>query len=169
MAVNLLGFQAAWFACVGFAAAGRAWLALPVVAAVVAWHVRCADRRGRAVAVVLITGAVGALWDSLSAAAGWIAYDGGALVEGTAPFWIIALWLSFATTLNVSLRWLRGRTLVAVLLGAVAGPLCYRAGAALGALQLADARAALAAQSVGWAILLPALVAMAQRVEAQHV
>jgi hypothetical protein len=162
-AVNFVGFQCAWFACVGGAAAGRAWLALPVVIAVVGWHVARANTPRRALAVLLIAATAGALWDCVPAAAGWIVYDDGVVIERAAPWWIAALWLSFATTLNVSLRWLRGRWLVAALLGAIAGPLCYRAGAALGALSLADPRTALAAQAAAWALLLPALIEVARR------
>jgi hypothetical protein len=136
---------------------------VPVVTAVVGWHVARASAPRRELAVLLIAAIAGALWDSVPAAAGWIVYDDGVVIERAAPWWIAALWLSFSTTLNVSLRWLRGRWLVASLLGAVAGPLCYRAGAALGALSLADPRTALAAQSVAWALLLPALVEVARR------
>jgi len=162
-AVNFVGFQCAWLACVAGAAVGRSWLALPVVGAVVGWHVARANAPRRELAVLLMAAAAGTLWDSVPAAAGWIVYDDGIVMERAAPWWIAALWLSFATTLNVSLRWLRGRWIVAALLGAAAGPLCYRAGAALGALSLADPRTALAAQSVAWAVLLPALVAVARR------
>jgi len=161
--VNFVGFQCAWFACVLGAAAGRAWLALPVVIAVVGWHVARASAPRRELAVLLIAATAGALWDSVPAAAGWIVYADGVVIERAAPWWIAALWLSFATTLNVSLRWLRGRWLAAPLLGAVAGPLCYRAGAAFGALSLAEPLAALVAQSVAWALLLPALVEVARR------
>jgi hypothetical protein len=162
-AVNFVGFQCAWLACVAGAATGPAWLALPIVITVVGWHVARANAPRREIAVLLIVAAAGTLWDSVPAAAGWIAYDDGVVIEHAAPWWISALWLSFATTLNVSLRWLRGRWLVAALLGAVAGPLCYRAGAALGALSLAEPRTALAAQAAAWALMLPLLIEVARR------
>lgn len=161
--INFVGFQCAWFACVLGAAAGRSWLALPVVIAVVSWRVARASAPRRELAVLLIATLTGTLWDSVPAAAGWIVYDDGVVLNRAAPWWIAALWLSFATTLNVSLRWLRHRRLVAALLGAVAGPLCYRAGAAFGALTFADQRTALVAEGVAWALLLPALIEVARR------
>ena len=66
-------------------------------------------------------------------AAGWLEYPSGILLSNTAPHWIVAMWVLFASTLNVSLRWLRGRWALATLLGAVAGPLAYYGGAGLGA------------------------------------
>jgi hypothetical protein len=43
------------------------------------------------------------------------------------------MWIAFATTLNVSMRWLRGRPELALLFGAVGGPLAFYAGERLGA------------------------------------
>jgi non-ribosomal peptide synthetase component F len=76
---------------------------------------------------------------------------------------MVALWAMFATTLNVSLRALRARPWLAAALGAAGGPLAYYAGARLGALQLADFHAGLAAIAVGWAWLTPLLLASARR------
>ena len=45
-----------------------------------------------------------------------------------APFWMLALWIAFATTLNHSMRWLMHRPVVAAIGGAVFGPLAYLAG-----------------------------------------
>lgn len=50
------------------------------------------------------------------------------------PLWLMALWLSFATTIRHSLGWLTGRPVLQVLLGLVGGPLAYLGGESLGAL-----------------------------------
>ena len=52
---------------------------------------------------------------------------------------------------------------LAIALGAVFGPLCYQAGAALGALRLVEPYAALGVQAAAWAVLLPVSVAVAAR------
>jgi len=112
---------------------------------------------------VATIGALGTLWDVLPAATGLIEYRSGVAALSGVPYWIAALWLAFATTLNVSLRWLRERPLIAALAGAVAGPACYGTAATLGALTLTEPRQALAAQAAAWSLLLPAALAIAAR------
>lgn len=76
---------------------------------------------------------------------------------------MIALWPNFATTLHSSLRWLAGHYIVAALLGAVAGPLSYYAGAQLGALTLHPTLAvSMIALAVVWGITLPILLWLAE-------
>jgi len=77
---------------------------------------------------------------------------------------MVALWASFATTLNVSLRALHGR-LIASLLGAVGAPLAYYSGQKLGAVQMVNAGAALAVVAAGWALLTPLLLLAARRLD----
>jgi hypothetical protein len=163
LVMNVLAFQAAWLGSVGGAAVGRLWVGPVAALVVVAWHVAAAARRRRELVGVLAVAALGTAWDAVPAALGLIEYRGGVAALGGAPYWIVALWLVFATTLNVSLRWLRERLLVAAVLGAVVGPLCYQAAAALGALTFADRTQALGVQAVGWAVLLPLTVALATR------
>ncbi|HWR87050.1 MAG TPA: DUF2878 domain-containing protein, partial [Acidiferrobacterales bacterium] len=94
---------------------------------------------------------------------GWLAYPSGTLIAGTAPHWIVALWMLFAITLNVSLGWLKQRLFVAMLFGAIGGPLAYLGGAKLGALSFAAPTAALIALTIGWALFTPLLVMLARR------
>ncbi len=163
LVVNVLGFQAAWLCAVGGAAADRPWPGPAAAHALVGWHAFTAARPGRELAGVLSVAALGTVWDCVPSAAGLIDYRGGAIVAAAAPYWITGLWLAFATTLNVSLRWLRGRYLLGALLGALAGPLCYLAGDTLGALELVAMPAALLVQAAAWAVLLPLASALAAR------
>ena len=103
------------------------------------------------------------LWDSLLASSGLLVYRSGTLVAGTAPYWIVAMWLLFSTTLNVSLSWLKGRLLLAAVVGAISGPLAFYGGHKLGAVDFPDFGAAMLALAVGWALILPGLVYAAGR------
>ena len=47
---------------------------------------------------------------------------------------MVMLWVNFAMTLNVSLGRLRGKYLLAGILGAFGGPMAYYGGAELGAM-----------------------------------
>lgn len=166
--VNVVAFQIGWFACVLGAARGWPWAGTALAAVIVAWHVARAVRPAQELRLIAAAMLMGALFDSSLAALGWLAFASGTLVDGTAPHWILAMWALFATTLNVSLNWLKGRLVVAALLGAAAGPLSYWAGARLGAVVLADPVHALGALAVGWAIMMPALTILARRFDGYH-
>jgi len=163
MLVNFVAFQIGWFACVLGAAHGLPWAGTGVALAIVAWHLAHAARPRAELALVLIAAGIGALWDSGLSALGWIRYPNGVLIEGAAPYWIVAMWMLFATTLNASLGWLKSRMALAVLFGALGGPLAYLGGAKLGALTFAAQDAALVALSLGWAVLTPLLLQLARR------
>jgi hypothetical protein len=161
--MNALLFQVAWFGAVLGAARGLPWLGVIAVAAVVAWHLARARQPAREIGLVALALATGAVFETLLVQAGLLRFDGGALLAGTAPVWMIALWANFATTLNVSLRALRTRLLAAALLGAIGAPLAYFAGQKLGAVQFPQPGPALAAIAAGWAVLTPVLFLAARR------
>ena len=116
---NFLVFQIGWFACVLGGANGLPWVGTGIALAIVAWHLTRAVRPKQELLLVLSAAAIGALFDSLLVALGWLAYPSGTLIAGTAPHWIVALWMLFAITLNLSLAWLKRRLLIAV--GAAVG------------------------------------------------
>ncbi|WP_198969042.1 DUF2878 domain-containing protein [Xylophilus sp. ASV27] len=163
LVTNVVLSQVGWFAAVLGAAHGwpatGAWLALALIGV----HLALApDTRGE-LRLVALAMAVGAMWDSALAAAGLIHYTAGQWAAWMAPYWIIVLWGLFATTLNVSLRWLQGRWWLAAVLGALAGPLSFAAGSRLGAAQFTHPVLAPAVLALGWACLMPLLVRCAQQ------
>ena len=160
---NFVLFQLGWFACVLGAAQGYPWAGTLVAVAIVAWHIRSAARPAAEVSLLVQVVLIGAVWDSLLVMLGWIAYPSGTLLTGTAPHWILALWALFATSLNVSMRWLKGRWLLAALMGGVCGPLSYWAAVRLGAVQFVHPAQVIVALAVGWALIMPALMLLSQR------
>jgi hypothetical protein len=68
------------------------------------------------------------------------------------------LWGLFATTLNISLRWLKNQYLLSTFIGGISGPIAYWSGSKLGALSLTNFDAAILFLAVGWAIAVPFLV-----------
>lgn len=165
IAFNVALFQAGWFACVLAASHGLTWMGAIVAAIVVAWHVARAAQPAIELRLVGAAAAVGAVFETVLVQSGSISFPGGMLVAGIAPYWMVAMWALFATTLNVSLRWLRPHVWLAALSGAVGGPAAYYAGARLGALEFTATGAALATIAIGWAILTPLLLRVAQRLD----
>lgn len=162
---NILVFQAGWFATVLGAANGLPWIGPAAALAAVALHLRFAARPGVELRLVLTALGLGLVADSLLLATGWIAYPNGQWLPGAAPYWIGSLWVLFACTLNVSMRWLRGRYVLAAAFGAVGGPLSYLAGSRLGAMTFAEPVPALTALAIGWAVMMPVLVWLASRLD----
>jgi hypothetical protein len=167
IALNLVAFQAAWFACVMTAARGEPWVGIAAVAAAVLLHLAGSHKRR---ADLLLCGAallIGVVWDSALAQSGWVAYASPAPgpLAGWAPPWILAMWVLFATTLREPLRWLHGRPALAAMFGGVGGPLSYAGAERLGACQLVQPLPALAALAVGWAVITPLLVELARRLD----
>lgn len=160
---NFVLFQLGWFACVLGAAEGHPWIGTGIALAIVAWHLWSApasSEEGMLMAQVVL---IGALWDSLLVMLGWIRYPSGTLLSGAAPHWILALWALFATSLNLSMRWLKPRLGLAALLGAVCGPLSYWAAVRLGAVEFVQPLRVIVALSFGWALIMPALMLLSQR------
>ena len=90
-------------------------------------------------------------------------YGPNTALAATAPYWIGAMWVLFATTLNVGMRWLRKNLLVAALFGGLGGPMSFLAGEKAGAVTFPDTSTALVVIGLGWAVLLPLLVRFAAR------
>jgi hypothetical protein len=155
--------QIGWFACVLSAARGMAWIGVAVVALLIAAHLWRASRPRRELKLLLSVAAIGAIWESAAVSFGVLGYPGGVDIRGLAPLWIVALWALFAAQFNTTYQWLKTRIGVAALLGAVAGPLSFRAGAALGAVRFLQPRMSVVAVGVAWAMLLPIVVLLARR------
>ncbi|MCO5413544.1 DUF2878 domain-containing protein [Ralstonia mojiangensis] len=158
-----LAGQAGWFVCVLSAARDAAWLGIVFVAALLALHLQQARRPYQELRLVLWVVVLAAPWETLLIRTGLIAYPHGAVWAGFVPPWLLALWVLFAIQVNVLFRWLRGRRRLAMALGAIAGPLSFRAGAALGAAHIPDMLVTLGVLAVGWAIWMPLLVWMGER------
>jgi hypothetical protein len=163
--INFLLFQAGWFVCVLGGAWQWPWVGVAYVALATAWHLtQVPNPRGESL-LLLAAAAVGVLLDSLLPAAGWVTYPSGQLHAALAPVWIVALWVLFAGTLNMSMKWLKHRYLLAAVFGGIGSPMSFYAGSRLGAVTLVDPVMALGAQAVLWALALPALLWLAARCE----
>jgi hypothetical protein len=160
---NFVLFQIGWFACVWSAAAHQPWIGVLVTTGVVLAHVLRAPLPEAELKLVLLALGLGLLFDSLLVWQGWLQYSSGILLPNVAPYWIVALWGLFATLLNISLRWMRGRWVIAVVFGAIGGPAAYYGGLRLGALEFANMPAGLIALAIGWAVLTPLLLALSSR------
>ena len=152
---NYAAYQLAWFAVVlgaahGFALAGAA---VALLVAAVHLSLRCNALEFK---LIGLAGLIGILIDSTLAMTGQVRFAA-SWPQDLAPFWMLSLWIVFATTLNHSLRWLMHRPVAAALAGALGGPIAYLGAAKIGALVIATPAATLPLIAV---LYIPAMVAL---------
>lgn len=124
--LNILRFEAGWLLCV----LGGSWAALAGGSALIAWHLYAQARPGEW-RLLLGFAVLGLLVDGSLAAAGGYDFSGHAPLLGVIPLWLWMLWPLFATLVLHSLAWLWRYPWLALLGGAVSGPLSYYGGALL--------------------------------------
>ena len=165
LVVNLSLFKIGWLASVFTAAASMPVVGTIVVGIAVAAHLWLSHDSQNELKLLAFAAFLGLIWESLLVASGIVSYEASSILPGVAPYWIVGMWVLFATTLNVAMRWLRKSVFVAAAAGAAGGPLSFLAGEKMGAVSFADPALALIIIGLGWAVLLPLLVNFAQRNE----
>jgi hypothetical protein len=157
--LNLLIFQVGWLTAVVGAARG---FPLAGVVYAVLWglihHWHLTGGRMNELALVLGSAVTGFLVDSALVLAGVIGFPEHARLGSPTAVWMVCLWVMFAMTLRHSLGWLRGRYVLAAVLGGAFGPLAYWAGSRIGAIELADAGDALIPLVAAWSASMIALL-----------
>jgi len=163
--INVAAFKLGWVSSVVGGAQQLPWLGPLVVFAAVALHLARAQRPSSEFMLIIACGLIGAVFDSALVAAGWVTFPSGMFSDLMAPYWIVTMWMLFGTTINLSMRWMRGRPLLAAAFGFVGGPLAYLAGYKIGGIQFVDQPAAMAMLAVGWAVMMPLLMRLGERLD----
>ena len=161
--INAISYQATWLIAIAGAARGW-WWAGPVALFVFAgWQLGVSPQRRADTMLMLYAATIGFGVDSAFVQAGLLSYAAALPWADLAPAWIVALWMSFALTLNHSLAYLKMHPPIAAMLGGIGAPLAYLAAAHWGALVFPPAPLpTLALLAVVWAVLTPALCRLAQ-------
>jgi hypothetical protein len=161
--LNIVAFQVGWLACVLGAGYGKPYLGPVVVVVLVGVYLALRPHPVNELGFLLTVAILGTMVDSLLATTGILSYKSQS-ASWMAPVWISALWMNFATTIRVSMKWLDGHPVLAALIGAVAGPLAYYAGSRLGAIELTQPKTSLAVLAIVWALSLPGMYRLSQAV-----
>lgn len=161
--LNFILFQLSWFACVIGASKQMPWLGVVVVFVSILIHLSHAKNIRAEMILLLASLLIGGLFDQLMQSTGLISYASHGWSAALVPIWILALWLAFTTTLNVSLRWMRGHLLIAILFGLIGGPLAYLGAEKLGAIVFNHPFLHYIVLGLGWGIITPLLLKISQR------
>jgi uncharacterized membrane protein len=158
---NFLLFQLGWFACVLGGAYDQALLGSLIAIMVIAYHFYQAPEAIQEFQLLMVALLIGFVFESIITSQGFARYSHGQVFDAIAPIWIILMWPLFATTLNLSMRWLKGLSaLLIALIGALFAPLAYYAGNRIGAVEYDSLTLSMSLIAIAWAVLLPALVTM---------
>jgi Protein of unknown function (DUF2878) len=162
--LNFSLLQCAWFACVlGSAHGAPVW---GCAGAAAAWGVHMAlvpDPRGE-IRLALLSASMGAVCETVNRWSDAVLVSSDPVPPPFPPSWLVVLWAVFPMVLRHSASWLSGRPLTAAACGAIAGPLSWHGGAALGGVTLGDdPLLSSGLLSLEWAIVLPVLVLAADR------
>ena len=163
--INVAAFKLGWLSSVFGGAQHLPWLGPAVVFVAVALHLARVQRPSSELMLIVSCGLIGAVFDSALVAAGWVTFPSGMFSDLMAPYWIVTMWMLFGTTINMSMRWMRGRPLLASAFGFVGGPLAYVAGHKIGGIEFVDQPAALAMLAIGWAVIMPLLMQLGERLD----
>ena len=162
--VNFIGFQVGWFACVLGAANDKELLGMIIALGVIIYHVINQGDSRKELKLILVALAIGLLWETWILNLDILRYPSHPDALFWAPTWLIMMWALFATTINLSMGWLKGRWALSVLMGAVFGPLAFIGGEKLGAVVFLDSTLSIITLSVGWGLLMPLLLWIAERI-----
>ena len=161
---NAVAFQFVWWLCIlSVANDCQAW-ALSISLALIAAQLRFSGQWQHELKLACMVGVLGIAIDSTTQALGLIHFAGWAWAP-LPPFWLCAIWVMFALTLNASMAFLHQWSVWSVaLLGAVAGAMSYGAGVAMGAATWSGSTAA-SIYALIWLVLLPAALRIARRIQ----
>ncbi len=164
LALNIAVFYAGWFGSVMAAAAGRDWLALAAALAVVLVHLVVTPRPFAELKLIIAAAVIGLVAEGMLITFGFASYTMPNSFAVLPPLWLVAIWMAFATTMNVSLGWLKNHVPLSAVLGFLMAPPSYFAGQKLGGIVLAEPHViSLAAIGLVWAGAFPLLVVLARR------
>lgn len=161
---NMLGNQLVWLCAVAGAARGWQWPALLAATLYVGSQLLVSAQPKVDLRLLALALACAWLVDGSAAASGTVHYAAAPLGWAPPP-WILALWIAFAATINVSMAFLQRHILLPILFGLLLAPLAYlSASRAFGAVELRHPGwHGLLILGIGWSIALPILCNAARR------
>ncbi|MFL2982779.1 MAG: DUF2878 domain-containing protein [Candidatus Neomarinimicrobiota bacterium] len=154
---NILGFKISWWACVLGAAGDMTYIGPIAMLVFLIIHFYLNSLDFSEIKLIAIFALFGTLIDTSMAYTGMLSYNG---VYGEdiiiAPLWITAMWCGFASMVNHSMAFLKGKWIYAFILGGLLGPVAYKAGEGLGAINfITDQLSIIIMLSFVWALSFP--------------
>jgi hypothetical protein len=123
--VCLIGYQLVWFCAVIGAEHGLAWPGVAGMLTYAAFQLGILRNFSTDLSLMAAAIVMGSLVDGTLAYSGLASYSAPWPSASFAPIWIVSLWATFSMTFTISLAYLQKRLWLAVLFGAIGGPIAY--------------------------------------------
>ena len=162
--VNAVLFQLGWLFSVLNAVNGQWVLGFACVLAIIVYRLKVAENRSGEFAVMLTTLVIGFVFELIFIAGGIYSTVGNSSDQTLPPLWLLIMWPNMATSFNSSLGWLSRRYWLASFFALIGGPLAYYGADKLGAVDLTPGAMPIIAMALGWALVFPLLVWVADRI-----
>lgn len=161
---NVVLFQLVWIITVVSAGAGLWWPGLLALAGFAAYVLPRSPWPRCDLLLVCVACLLGLAIDSAYVQLDLLRFAEPVPFTGLAPIWILGMWMSFALTLNHSLRLFKTHLWWSALFGLLGGPIAYWvAGTRFAAVEvIGPPWIAYAAIGVAWALVTPALLLLAR-------
>lgn len=130
--VNVILFQAGWFAAVKLGSSGQGALGASLMLILASTSLFLSIHRKEKFLFMLVVALLGTCLDSLMLALGAFDFVSDSGLPWRYPIWMTALWYGFASTIDESLAWLESNKLLQVLFGFFGGAASYYIGAQFG-------------------------------------
>ena len=121
----LIGYQMVWFAAVIGAEHGLPWPGLVGMLIYASIQISLTGNVKTHLSLMAAAIVMGCMVDGGLAYSGLAHYGAPWPSPSFAPLWIVSLWATFSLTFTISLDYLQKRLWVAVLFGAIGGPVAY--------------------------------------------
>lgn len=160
---NIICFQLGWFACVLGASYGYFWLGPLCVTLILLLHLKI-HHSWKWEWPLLTAGMIsGLIFDSLLILLDIQEPKRALMPAPLTTVWLLAMWINFTLTLNISLRFLQKKLFLAAVCGFIAGPSAYYSGEILGAIQIKEPLYLhLLVLAVVWMLATPGLLLIAR-------
>ena len=147
------------------------WIAISSVFIILFVHLFMARDRVNELFLVAAAGTMGFIADSILISTGLFSALGQIGLQGTAPLWLVCLWMLFAITINYSLGWMKGRYVTAMVMGVIFAPLAYVAGDKFGVLSFSSEYSLyfiLVIIGLVWAVVTPSLLLISNAIDSSR-
>ena len=130
---NATFFYIIWWSCILGVKLGYNYLGAIFTLLFIAAHLKLISKPRKEMKLILVCALLGFIVETFHLHTNFLSYQG-YIFPNTLfpPVWIICIWIAFASTLNYSMFWMKGRWLIMVISGTLFGPISYVAGVKFG-------------------------------------
>lgn len=160
----ILGFQAVWFAS-AFGVAKDLWI-LPLIVGLlyIGWMIYSFENKISMIRFMMLSATLGFVADSLLSISHFMQFNATyhPPLENIQPWWMSLLWIAFAASFVDSFAWLHKKPKLAMVLGAIFGPVAYFSGQQLGAIA-SISKIGLILLGIMWSLIMLIMLKLATR------